>query len=1061
MKFFSIVFVLWIPNISCLLRWSSDDNVEYREEIPVEISQGQRTRRSADDSFHPQTYDLDLKVEGSQVHFHLVRNDDIKTNVPTLSLSQGTLTDIYLQEQKESIFYQDIKKGASFVVQQDKKQSESMFGTFNSGGDSFILQSPKERLSSLLSGSNTFELIKEIRNRTEFGDGLQSDDRFESLPVRKHHRQKRATGSNQIELLIFCDYAIYDYWYNQSEASAPSEKETEALTSVRQYYAFVLNGMDAMYKNIQTSDYTISVLFAGIVISQTQDEAPWTESIKDTTVTPNTVDSLQGLNKFSDWIQANSSHLPERDHSMLFTRYDLTRDGSNSNLGLAWTGAICGTFSQSIVEDGFNFIIITVATHELGHSLSAKHDGTSNVCSSTDAFIMAPSSGPQQDSNKAGNPWIFSTCSTAYFTSQINTLESSGSNCLKTLGSNFDPTALAPYDQSLAGLVNDADAQCVHIYGNNSYMSRNLYSGNFESICSLLWCYNPAIARFSGVIAGEGTLCGNNKWCVSGLCTSDSNAPSGNENCLYGDKRGRIFSNQDWTCADMYAIAPYNCAVVPVDCCATCNPETTTDAPSTETQTTTSQPQTSTEYLTTTESVTIKEHRTTIESVITTESLTTIESVTTTEPLTTTESVTTTEPMTTTHSVTTTELMTTTESVTTKEPLTSTESVTTTAPQTTTESVTTTEPLTTTESVTTTEPLTTTESVTTTEPLTTPTEFITIPEPLTTTETVTLTEPLTTSESITTTEPLTTTESITTTEPLTTTESITITEPLTTTESVTTTAPLTTESVTATKPLTTTESTTTIEPVTTTESVTTKKPLTTTESVTATEPLTTTVPVTITEPMTTTESITTTEPVTTAESVTTTTIESGQFEASVTMDKTWNPAYANSSSTEYLDLHKNFTKQLTNMYENTTIRDDIQNLTITGFRNGSVIADYMIELKPGTTESETTITNITKQAVENIKSNPSPEFDLIKLINTDKIVVEEAIAKTTYGMTSQPDETTQSTTQSVETTDNLESLIIGISAVSGVIILGFGTCIIICCMRLKKSSENEDKTNKG
>lgn len=70
------------------------------EEIPVEISQGQRTRRSAYNSIHSQTYDLDLKVEGSQVQFHLVRNDDIKTNVPTLSLAQGKLTHISLKEQK-------------------------------------------------------------------------------------------------------------------------------------------------------------------------------------------------------------------------------------------------------------------------------------------------------------------------------------------------------------------------------------------------------------------------------------------------------------------------------------------------------------------------------------------------------------------------------------------------------------------------------------------------------------------------------------------------------------------------------------------------------------------------------------------------------------------------------------------------------------------------------------------------------------------------------------------------------------------------------------------------
>jgi hypothetical protein len=45
-------------------------------------------------------------------------------------------------------------------------------------------------------------------------------------------------------------------------------------------------------------------------------------------------------------------------------------------------------------------------------------------------------------------------------------------NCMKTVSSSFDPTALAPYDQNLAGQVYDADAQCVNLYDSNSYMCR-------------------------------------------------------------------------------------------------------------------------------------------------------------------------------------------------------------------------------------------------------------------------------------------------------------------------------------------------------------------------------------------------------------------------------------------------------------------------------------------------------------------------------------------------------------------------------------------------------------
>ncbi|XP_063411672.1 A disintegrin and metalloproteinase with thrombospondin motifs 7-like isoform X1 [Mytilus trossulus] len=575
MNILSIIVVLWISKVTCFYRWSPHDNVVYREEILVKISQGLRTRRSADNSFHPQTYDLALKVERTRVHFHLERNDNTRTNVPTMTLRQGILTDTILQEEKMSEFYQDIKNGASFVVQQNKELSESMFGTFNSGDNSFILKSLDE--ITTIQSNHRFEIIKEIRNRTEFGDGLQTDDLFKDLPIRKHHRQKRATGSNQIELLIVCDYSIYDYWYRLSKASTTSEKETDALISVRQYYAFVINGMDAMYKNIQTTEYTISVLFAGIVISQTPDDAPWTESFKNKTVTPNLVDAIQCLYKFNEWIRANSSQLPERDQSMLFTRYDFLYEGSTSKAGLSFVGTICGENSQSIAQERFDFIVITVAAHELGHSLSAKHDGDGNSCNGTDAYIISYSNSPQQDPNKATNPWKFSTCSVDNFTLKIDAFESSGNNCMKTLGANFDPTALAPYNQSLAGQYYDADAQCSHIYGTSSYMCRGQYNGNYESICSVLWCYNQDETSCRSAIAGSGTLCGNHKWCVSGVCTSDTNAPAGNVNCLYGDEKGPISSN-GWTCADMYANAPKDCENESLQCCETCYSELTTVA---------------------------------------------------------------------------------------------------------------------------------------------------------------------------------------------------------------------------------------------------------------------------------------------------------------------------------------------------------------------------------------------------------------------------------------------------------------------------------------------------
>ena len=54
--------------------------------------------------------------------------------------------------------------------------------------------------------------------------------------------------------------------------------------------------------------------------------------------------------------------------------------------------------------------------------------------------------------------------------------------------------------------------------------------------------------------------------------------------CLYGDQKGAVFSN-GWTCQDMIANGPNNCAIASTCCCSSCGP--TTQAPTTTTTRTT------------------------------------------------------------------------------------------------------------------------------------------------------------------------------------------------------------------------------------------------------------------------------------------------------------------------------------------------------------------------------------------------------------------------------------------------------------------------------------------
>ncbi|CAG2226960.1 unnamed protein product [Mytilus edulis] len=483
---------------------------------------------------------------------------------------------VYLEDKIKSIFYQDVVHGAVFVYQYDMFEETRMFGMFNIGSEEYIVQTPENiTYTTLKSGLNQFEIRKEKIHEIDFNDFLEKVDTTKQATdkndtfIKKKLRHKRATGLHQLELLIVVDYTVYKYWYDQSNQTSTSQKETEALTSVRQYYAFVITGMDGMFKNIQTSSYTIDIVFAGIVIAQTPSDASWTETIKVTSVTPNQVDASIALGNFQTWNNNPPFILPGHDHAMLFTRYHL-RLSSGGIAGLAYLSQVCTSVSQSIVADGFNFLMISVASHELGHCLSSQHDGDGNGCSGYDAYIMASGIGPQTKPATATHPWIFSSCSTAYFTNYINSLDSAGNNCMKTLSPGFDPTGLTPYDQQLAGQLFSADEQCAQIGGTGSSLCYSLYYGDFSTICTVLWCSNPAGGNCNGAIAGDGTHCGDKKWCISGVCTSDSNAPpADDETCLYGDVKGKIFTN-GWTCEDMVREAPGYCSSVRTSCCASC-----------------------------------------------------------------------------------------------------------------------------------------------------------------------------------------------------------------------------------------------------------------------------------------------------------------------------------------------------------------------------------------------------------------------------------------------------------------------------------------------------------
>ncbi|GFR63781.1 zinc metalloproteinase/disintegrin [Elysia marginata] len=84
-------------------------------------------------------------------------------------------------------------------------------------------------------------------------------------------------------------------------------------------------------------------------------------------------------------------------------------------LGLAKLGGMCSLSSVSIIEQDNTGSVGATAAHELGHSLSALHDGEEKDCYDEDNYIMSRKLKTPDDELLASRPWQFSPCSVRAF----------------------------------------------------------------------------------------------------------------------------------------------------------------------------------------------------------------------------------------------------------------------------------------------------------------------------------------------------------------------------------------------------------------------------------------------------------------------------------------------------------------------------------------------------------------------------------------------------------------------------------------------------------------------
>ncbi|KAL3872416.1 hypothetical protein ACJMK2_040343, partial [Sinanodonta woodiana] len=224
-------------------------------------------------------------------------------------------------------------------------------------------------------------------------------------------------------------------------------------------------------------------------------------------------------------------------------------------------GSICNGTNIVILQETFDFILATVATHYIARSMGALEDGKENNCSADDHFIMSTPNMAITGETKS-NPWKFSECSKR----EIKTFISSLSNvCFNRL------TSVSNVPLDTAGTSFTVDQQCKIIKGTPSYMCRVILGGKYEEMCTGMHCYNATSKMCELVVPTEGTLCGDGKWCINGMCSSSFLAPSATAECVHGDQPVLEFSTTD--CNSYISIAPSECykGNVNLACCKTCS----------------------------------------------------------------------------------------------------------------------------------------------------------------------------------------------------------------------------------------------------------------------------------------------------------------------------------------------------------------------------------------------------------------------------------------------------------------------------------------------------------
>uniref|UniRef100_A0A0K0DYB7 Peptidase M12B domain-containing protein n=1 Tax=Strongyloides stercoralis TaxID=6248 RepID=A0A0K0DYB7_STRER len=247
----------------------------------------------------------------------------------------------------------------------------------------------------------------------------------------------------------------------------------------------------------------------------------------------NEVYGIDAVDMFNVWITSKLDTLPQHDHALLLTRYDLiSHTGDSLTQGMANIGCMCKKGkSTSIIEDTGSTSTL-IAAHEIAHALGAEHDGVgenNKKCDKKLNYLMSPSVSSSENDTIFNNVFTISECTREDIEKFFN--ETSKNNCLRKLrpGKKRYFNEIEEKEQKdgilKGGELFNRDKQCKISFGMEyEYCKNDAYYPTTKDSCRRLWCSKkkndllyPCETRVF-FPAMDGTECGIGNWCISGNC---------------------------------------------------------------------------------------------------------------------------------------------------------------------------------------------------------------------------------------------------------------------------------------------------------------------------------------------------------------------------------------------------------------------------------------------------------------------------------------------------------------------------------------------------------------